>query len=1130
MLPRLARAAEDWDAHSRDTLSFRPLSGADTYSGVESDLYQWLVGDFDGDGHQDLIRRHVDGQFNRIFFGDSDGTLTPRATRWTDGSFETRSGARGAGQVTWLAADINEDGKTDLVRRTLSGSGNLVLISDYDSALEGGFYEVSAGQDSDPGSDGETWLWLVGDFDRDGNDDFMRRHVDGNDNKIYFSNGDGTFTVLPSSLDDGSDDLPGVNDSTTQWLVGDFNGDRKADLARRTVDGSDNVVLLSQYDSSNRQQGSFEAIASDDYVSLNWYVGDFDGDGDDDLARRAGNPNYHRILFSPSSAPGVFLPKATRTADGNAETVGHDGEARTNWLIGDFDGDGRSDFVYRGPEGNTNRAVLSRYRNDGQQGHVTVVEDPDRFKWVNGPEANWFALDINGDGYSDLVRRKRLGDSNKVLRTEYASLRVMFRPDEVFNIPYHSFRIPSIVRAKDGTLVAFAEGRADNRCDYGNINLMVKRSFDGGDTWTDLEQVAGAGLGTWGNPTAVVERESGSIYLFMLHNPANTRIVTCENGLLPEDCDVCGDDLVPLCDPSCDPDCDTSIKAKARDVMFCDYLDRRLHLSVSEDNGATWSDPEPQDQLMPPPCLWEDRNGKTPKSTQDIVGPGTGIQLADGTLVVPAMNRNIISRDGGQTWYSDLCGVEPSRSEPGNYPDPQACIDYETQACPPEHTSSPIATGYTSESTIVQMSNGLLMRNDRAVKGLYNSSPYRRVARQFPYTDFNPAWSYWSEFDADVSLVDNPAHASLLDASTTRRRIVFTSCASATSRTRMLTQVSYDDGTSWQIRRSVFPELEEGLLPERGETRPRTRGGYSSMTRVRNPQDIGLLVEYNGTSSNSQRPIAFRRFNLAWLLDGAVESRLPDPEQLEAPLFDIGDGLFALTSGQPGFDEILYRTGTSSWRIEAYDSMELTSEAFSIDESGTGRRRVLLDVYLSGDIQQSGWLGMVKLYLTLPEQNLFHEYVGMVELESSTTNAWNTVALELPAQYYDLLQEEFDGAQLSIEVDAGMLPINVDNLRFTNEYPPPPPVSSFACEGACLAAIPIAKDEQSGNFDDTGERWYVVTDEVLGWQASEVGTRTISVNGVPVTPGEMPLPPRSGGAHYFQFSAGDPSWTSWSFW
>ena len=54
---------------------------------------------------------------------------------------------------------------------------------------------------------------------------------------------------------------------------------------------------------------------------------------------------------------------------------------------------------------------------------------------------------------------------------------------------YHTFRIPAIVAASDGSLIAFAEGRRDNRLDPGggDIDLVYKRSSDQGMTWSALE-------------------------------------------------------------------------------------------------------------------------------------------------------------------------------------------------------------------------------------------------------------------------------------------------------------------------------------------------------------------------------------------------------------------------------------------------------------------------------------------------------------------------------------------------------------------------------------------------------------------------------------------------------------------
>src|SRR5215210_5809743 len=51
---------------------------------------------------------------------------------------------------------------------------------------------------------------------------------------------------------------------------------------------------------------------------------------------------------------------------------------------------------------------------------------------------------------------------------------------------YRSFRIPAIVRAHNGDLLAFAEGRKNGKSDHGDIDIVLKRSSDDGQTWGSL--------------------------------------------------------------------------------------------------------------------------------------------------------------------------------------------------------------------------------------------------------------------------------------------------------------------------------------------------------------------------------------------------------------------------------------------------------------------------------------------------------------------------------------------------------------------------------------------------------------------------------------------------------------------
>ena len=80
------------------------------------------------------------------------------------------------------------------------------------------------------------------------------------------------------------------------------------------------------------------------------------------------------------------------------------------------------------------------------------------------------------------------------------------------------------------------------------------------------------------------------------------------------------------------------------------------------------------------------------------------------------------------------------------------------------------------------------------------------------------------------------------------------------------------------------------------------------------------------------------------------------------------------------------------------------------------------------------------------------------------------------------------------------------------------------------AAIQLTPNVNSGNIGTT-ETTYVVTTNINGWQASNATGRQIYVNGVPMTAGQMPLPPKTmDGKYYFTFTVGGLSYASWSFW
>lgn len=81
-----------------------------------------------------------------------------------------------------------------------------------------------------------------------------------------------------------------------------------------------------------------------------------------------------------------------------------------------------------------------------------------------------------------------------------------------------TYRIPALIVAGNGDLLAFAEARHGSSSDTGDIDLVMKRSTDGGLTWSRQQTVWDDGANTCGNPCPVVIRATGEIVLLATHN------------------------------------------------------------------------------------------------------------------------------------------------------------------------------------------------------------------------------------------------------------------------------------------------------------------------------------------------------------------------------------------------------------------------------------------------------------------------------------------------------------------------------------------------------------------------------------------------------------------------------------
>jgi sialidase-1 len=84
---------------------------------------------------------------------------------------------------------------------------------------------------------------------------------------------------------------------------------------------------------------------------------------------------------------------------------------------------------------------------------------------------------------------------------------------------HKSYRIPAIIALKNKEILAFAEGRVNNSGDFGDINIVMKRSADKGRTWSPVKVLVNYASLQAGNPAPVVdmldaEHPQGVVYLF----------------------------------------------------------------------------------------------------------------------------------------------------------------------------------------------------------------------------------------------------------------------------------------------------------------------------------------------------------------------------------------------------------------------------------------------------------------------------------------------------------------------------------------------------------------------------------------------------------------------------------------
>lgn len=166
---------------------------------------------------------------------------------------------------------------------------------------------------------------------------------------------------------------------------------------------------------------------------------------------------------------------------------------------------------------------------------------------------------------------------------------------------YYSYRIPTIIQSKKA-LIAFAEGRKNSTSDFGNIDLVYRRSTDQGKSWEPIQILVDKDTIAVQNPVPIyIENNNKIVLLFNITPQSEHDILNKDYG--PKD-------------------------------------ERKAFVTFSYDDGRSWSLPKDiTEQVKRPHWRWH------------ALGPVHGIELQfgahKGRLVAPVA----ISVEKGQKAY-----------------------------------------------------------------------------------------------------------------------------------------------------------------------------------------------------------------------------------------------------------------------------------------------------------------------------------------------------------------------------------------------------------------------------------------------------------------------------------------------
>ena len=325
-----------------------------------------VAGDFNEDGHADLVVSNKDSNDLTVLLNDGKGDFSPAAT--------SPEAVTGPWQL--VAAKLNADTHLDLaVTSQTSGSDGQVVI-----LLGDGTGNFSSAPTSPEPIGAVTRNLATADLDGDGDEDLAVAKFFPAAIAVLLNDGSADFAQPGTSPEDAG----GSATNVTSIVTGDFNEDDAIDIAAGSEFSDEIRIYLNDGD----EDGDFTVgapISGTDGTAMT--TGFFNADAALDLAIGEGVPKKAVILLGNGSGGFAAAPTSPEELPGEVR-----------WLVSaDFDNDGKADLAATGGGSPGFAAILL---GDGAGDFTAPGTSPES---VGSFPTSIAAAPLNGDAGVDLA-------------------------------------------------------------------------------------------------------------------------------------------------------------------------------------------------------------------------------------------------------------------------------------------------------------------------------------------------------------------------------------------------------------------------------------------------------------------------------------------------------------------------------------------------------------------------------------------------------------------------------------------------------------------------------------------------------------------------------------------------------